>query len=409
MGRSRCARWRDDAVAGQRRRLRRGPTSAREQRHRRTPRGATGAALSPGCSIGAANAPAAAQRHRGGDADDMRAPTPRARIGRGRSRRASGAAAARARAVAMLPGFDGHLLSRAFLEQRLLAGASDDAAGDCRARGCLPWRRSCDARSGLDSARAVRDGGAAAVRGARLRAAGAIDAYDRCAVADACVAATGRSALIVAPWGEPLDPLWRLGGHARPRDDASLVPALQRPAPAHRRRAPPLRAPIRSSSTSISRSTTRGRSRRSGVLSRAAALHGRGDDPRSLHALVAASDRHAAGVCRSLRDGVLAASAEILRALLGAPPTRTANRASAVDVDDALRTGADDRLPHPVPALRRSARRSCRCGIRSTAKATASKRCATPPSGRRGRRVSGTRCARSRGSRTPAAAPAICG
>src|SRR6185295_9051120 len=39
-------------------------------------------------------------------------------------------------------------------------------------------------------------------------------------------------------------------------------------------------------------------------------------DARSLHALVAASDRHAAGVCRSLRDGVLAASGEVLGALI---------------------------------------------------------------------------------------------
>ena len=51
------------------------------------------------------------------------------------------------------------------------------------------------------------------------------------------------------------------------------------------------------------------------------------DDPSSLHALVAASDRHAAGVCQSLRDGVLDASAHVLRALLvngrrrrGSPP-----------------------------------------------------------------------------------------
>src|SRR5262249_23792574 len=37
----------------------------------------------------------------------------------------------------------------------------------------------------------------------------------------------------------------------------------------------------------------------------------------SLRALVAASDRHAAAACRSLRDGVLTASTEILRALIG--------------------------------------------------------------------------------------------
>jgi hypothetical protein len=48
----------------------------------------------------------------------------------------------------------------------------------------------------------------------------------------------------------------------------------------------------------------------------AAALAPGHDDPRSLHALIAESDRHAVGVCRSLRDGVLTASAEILRALM---------------------------------------------------------------------------------------------
>src|SRR6185295_1304763 len=49
----------------------------------------------------------------------------------------------------------------------------------------------------------------------------------------------------------------------------------------------------------------------------------------SLHALVAASDRHAAGVCRSLRDGVLRASTEILRAM-AARRRRTAD-ARALD------------------------------------------------------------------------------
>ena len=53
----------------------------------------------------------------------------------------------------------------------------------------------------------------------------------------------------------------------------------------------------------------------------------------SLHALVAASDRHAAGVCQSLRDGVLEASEHVLRAFVVGSPTRaprgSANRAKA--------------------------------------------------------------------------------
>jgi len=40
--------------------------------------------------------------------------------------------------------------------------------------------------------------------------------------------------------------------------------------------------------------------------------------PITFHAMVDASERHASGVCRSLRDGVLAASADVLGALVGA-------------------------------------------------------------------------------------------
>src|SRR5262249_6333331 len=47
-------------------------------------------------------------------------------------------------------------------------------------------------------------------------------------------------------------------------------------------------------------------------------------DPSSLHALVAASDRHATGVCQSLRNGVVSASSDVLSALLGSRrPPRT--------------------------------------------------------------------------------------
>ncbi len=46
------------------------------------------------------------------------------------------------------------------------------------------------------------------------------------------------------------------------------------------------------------------------------ALFADASDDRSLHAFAAASERDAAGVCRSLRDGVLSASADVLGALL---------------------------------------------------------------------------------------------
>src|SRR5439155_22758181 len=50
-------------------------------------------------------------------------------------------------------------------------------------------------------------------------------------------------------------------------------------------------------------------------LASAAALTGAAGDARSLHSLVSASDCHAAGVCKSLRDGVLRASADLISAL----------------------------------------------------------------------------------------------
>ena len=52
----------------------------------------------------------------------------------------------------------------------------------------------------------------------------------------------------------------------------------------------------------------------------AGALTATRTESRSLHALVLASDRHATGVCRSLRDGVVTASSDVLGALV--PPSR---------------------------------------------------------------------------------------
>ena len=48
----------------------------------------------------------------------------------------------------------------------------------------------------------------------------------------------------------------------------------------------------------------------------AAAVFSSSDDSRSLHALVASSEQYAASVCRSLRDGVLMASEQVLGALM---------------------------------------------------------------------------------------------
>src|SRR6185295_18960087 len=137
--------------------------------------------------------------------------------------------------------------------------------------------------------------------------------------ADRSIAATIRGgrwpvALIVVPWGEPFDPLWRQAvTHAGRRGAAwcflfdglrlRIVDGVR----LYARRFLDFDVEL-----AADQPRTFAELWRTCHASRAAADAG---DPQSLHALVAASDRHAAGVCRSLRDGVLIASAEILRAM----------------------------------------------------------------------------------------------
>ena len=103
------------------------------------------------------------------------------------------------------------------------------------------------------------------------------------------------------------------------------------------------------SSTSTPGSTIGGPSPRSG-RSREPRCSPAATATRALDALVAASDRHASAVCRSLRHGVLAASTDVLGALVGG-----ARRTGRHDGQRRVRAGVDDRLSHPVPAVRRSA------------------------------------------------------
>ena len=119
-----------------------------------------------------------------------------------------------------------------------------------------------------------------------------------------------------------------------------------------------------------------------------------------LGALVAMSERHASGVCRSLREGVLAASARVLGALV--------DRQARAPIDDSFEQAltivyrllfllfaeARGLLPLWHPRLSRELQRRRRFDARRRARME-------PPD-------FGTPCARSRGWRTPAAARATC-
>jgi hypothetical protein len=213
----------------------------------------------------------------------------------------------------MLPGCDGHLLSAAFLE-RQLADLAEGAWLDQRRR-LAEWRG------------VTRMLGPALTPAAMLQTAVAplvevlgFDAPQRIERLESVVAATLGAgptpvAIVVTSWAEPLDPLWRLAVTQAVQRAASwcllfdglrlrLIDASRLYARRHVEFDLDLVVEHPIAFAAFWR------------IFSATALTAEPGDPSSLHALVAASDRHAAGVCQSLRDGVLEASAHVLRALL---------------------------------------------------------------------------------------------
>jgi hypothetical protein len=213
----------------------------------------------------------------------------------------------------MLPGVDGHLLSGAFMERQLPAFAEQPDADRVR-RDLIRWRAGCVALGPASTPRALLQSAAPLFAALGFEPPGQIED------AGTALGATLRSgartvALLVTPWGETLDPLWRAAVTQAARRSASwcvlfdglrlrIVDARRLYARRHLEFDLDLAADNPRCCAALWRTSS------------AASLTADRDDTGSLHALVAASDRHAAGVCRSLRDGVLAASGEVLRALI---------------------------------------------------------------------------------------------
>jgi hypothetical protein len=214
----------------------------------------------------------------------------------------------------MLPGFSGHLLSGAFVERHLPANVASADAERLR-RELVAWRTRCAMLGPASTPRTILQSAAAP-----LCAALGFDTPAAVEPAHPAVAATLRAggravALLVAPWGEPLDPLWRLAVTQAARRSAHwcllfdglhlrVVDASRLYARRHVEFDLDLAIDHAASFAAF------------WGIAASPALTSEPGDARSLHALVAASDRHAAGVCRSLRDGVLAASGDVLRALI---------------------------------------------------------------------------------------------
>ena len=213
----------------------------------------------------------------------------------------------------MLPGCDGRLISGAFLERESMAHPNA-ASLDERRRRLAEWTRDASGLGPASTPATMMQSSAAPL--VELLGFGALTTLE---LSESTVSATlgGPTpvALVVSCWAEPLDPLWRL----------AVTQALQRSA-----RWCLLFDGVRVRVVDASRLYARRylefdldvivdspesfaafwRTLNAGALTAGPT------DATSLHALVAASDRHAAGVCNSLRDGVLEASAHVFRAFV---------------------------------------------------------------------------------------------
>jgi len=234
----------------------------------------------------------------------------------------------------MLPGCDGHLVSAAFLE-RQSAELAQAAWLDQRRRSLAEWSGTTRVLGPASTPAALLQTSAVPlVELLGFRTPERVEPLDSVVAATVTSAATP-VAIIVTSWAEPLDPLWRL----------AVTQALQRCA-AWCVLFDGLRLRLIDASRLYARRYLE--FHLDLVLDHpiafaafwrifsAASLTADPGDPSSLHALVAASDRHAAGVCRSLRDGVLDASVHVLRALLDGRRRRRSLGAANAAFEQAL-------------------------------------------------------------------------
>jgi hypothetical protein len=214
----------------------------------------------------------------------------------------------------MLPGFDGHLVSGAFIE-RQAALLADVAGIEQQRRRLCEWRKRCAALGPTSTPGTILQ-----VAAAPLVDVLGFDAPARIQPADSAVAATLTGgaqpvAMLVTCWADPLDPLWRPAVMQAARRSAvwcvlfdGLRLRIVDASRLYARRYLEFDLDLVLDNPLAFAAFWRTFS--------AASLTAEPADAASLHALVAASDRHAAGVCQSLREGVLDASSHILRALL---------------------------------------------------------------------------------------------
>jgi hypothetical protein len=220
----------------------------------------------------------------------------------------------------MLPGFGGHLISELFLEQAaadLLRPDPDKRGADRGRRELAEWRRRCRRALGPSSSvRAMLDVGAAPLAVALGFDPPAALTPLKDAVATTLGAGSNAVALLVTIWGSRLDPFWRAGVTEAARRSAGWCLLFNgtslRLLDAGRLYA---RRYIEFD-LDVAIDDERSFAALWSVMRADMFAAGEHGHPTRVNAVVAASDRHAAGVCRSLRNGVLSASSDVLTALI---------------------------------------------------------------------------------------------
>jgi hypothetical protein len=210
----------------------------------------------------------------------------------------------------MIAGLEGHLVSGAFIEKR--AAALDVEHLRSQFDAC---RTRCASLGPASIPRTIFQAAAAPLLGALGFDSVTAVENSQCGVAGTAVAHGRAVAIVVTPWSEPLDRLWRVAVTEALRRSAAwcllfngihvrIVDATRLYARRHLQFDLDLAIGTRAGFAALWQTIA------------ADALAADPSDPGSLRALVDASDRHAAAVCQSLRSGVLDASADVLRALL---------------------------------------------------------------------------------------------
>jgi hypothetical protein len=223
----------------------------------------------------------------------------------------------------MLPGFDGHLLSESVLEEKITDGPTFDASAT--------WRRFADVRRGsqslgpASSLRAMLGLGATPLTGVLGFAAPRDVAVDRSILVATVDADSEPLVLVIAPWGEALEPLWRTGVTQSMRRSARWCALFNGISLRLLDAARPHSGRYAQFDLDAVADDERTFAALSFVLQRF---------PSALDKLVDESERHGTDVCRSLKDGVLTASGDVLAALVR--PTRTRKALPADSFEQAL-------------------------------------------------------------------------